>query len=58
MRGVQESLAGRVAVLSLTSLSQAEIAGAEMEQFTIEIEALSARKAEQKWIPEESCVGA
>ena len=44
MRGVQESLAGRVAVLSLTSLSQAEIAGAEMEPFTIEIEALSARK--------------
>ncbi|WP_334290991.1 AAA family ATPase [Lachnospira eligens] len=26
MRGVQESLAGRVAVLSLTSMSQAEIA--------------------------------
>lgn len=31
MRGVQESLAGRVAVLSLTSLSQAEMAGAEMK---------------------------
>ena len=45
MRGVQESLAGRVAVLSLTSLSQAEIAGAEMEPFTIEMEMLAARKA-------------
>ena len=32
MRGVQESLAGRVAVLSLTSLSQAEIAGGEQKQ--------------------------
>ena len=44
MRGVQESLAGRVAVLSLTSLSQAEISGGEMEPFTIDIEALSVRK--------------
>ena len=45
MGGVQESLAGRVAVLSLTSLSQAEIAGADMEPFTIEMEALVTRKA-------------
>ena len=44
MRGVQESLAGRVAVLSLTSLSQAEICGGTMEPFTVDIEALSARK--------------
>ena len=44
MRGVQESLAGRVAVLSLTSLSQAEISGGEMEPFTIEMEALNERK--------------
>ena len=44
MRGVQESLAGRVALLSLTSLSQAEISGGEMEPFTIEMEALEARK--------------
>ena len=44
MRGVQESLAGRVAVLSLTSLSQAEISCGEMEPFTIEMEALAARK--------------
>ena len=44
MRGVQESLAGRVAVLSLTPLSQAEICGGIMEPFTIDMEALSARK--------------
>ena len=44
MRGVQESLAGRVAVLSLTSLSQAEISGGEMEPFSIEMEALNERK--------------
>lgn len=44
MRGMQESLAGRVAVLSLTPLSQAEICGGIMEPFTIDMEALSARK--------------
>lgn len=44
MGGVQESLAGRVAVLSMTSLSQAEICGGTMEPFTVDIEALSARK--------------
>lgn len=44
MRGVQESLAGRVAVLSLTSLSQTEIYGGTKEPFTIDLEALEARK--------------
>ena len=44
MRGVQESLAGRVAVLSMTSLSQAEIDGAAAAPFTVELDALSARK--------------
>lgn len=48
MRGVQESLAGRVAVLSLTSLSQAEISGGETEPFTIDPEALSIRKKERE----------
>lgn len=48
MRGVQESLAGRVAVLSLTSLSQAEIFGGEMEPFTIKMEALAARKGRKE----------
>lgn len=43
MRGVQESLAGRVAVLSLTSLSQAEIYGAATEPFTVDLEALAVR---------------
>lgn len=48
MRGVQESLAGRVAVLSLTSLSQAEICNGQMEPFTIDLDALSARSKERK----------
>ncbi|NLD19677.1 MAG: ATP-binding protein [Clostridiales bacterium] len=48
MRGVQESLAGRVAVLSLTSLTQAEICYGEMEPFTIDIGALKARGKERK----------
>ncbi len=48
MQGVRESLAGRVAALSLTSLSQAEISGGGMEPFTLDIEALSARKANRK----------
>lgn len=48
MRGVQESLAGRVAVLSLTSLSQAEICEGEMEPFTIDMDALAARSKERK----------
>lgn len=44
MRGVQESLAGRVAVLSLTSLSQAEIYGGVMEPFVVDMEVLKTRK--------------
>ena len=48
MQGVSESLAGRVAVLSLTSLSQAEISGGEMEPFTVDIDALTARSKERK----------
>lgn len=44
MNGVQESLAGRVAVLSLTSLSQAEICGGLMEPFTVDLESLSVRE--------------
>lgn len=48
MGGVQESLAGRVAVLSLTPLSQAEISGGAMEPFTIGLEALSAREKDRE----------
>lgn len=44
MRGVQESLAGRVAVLSMTSLSQAEIYGGAGEPFKVELESLDERK--------------
>lgn len=47
MSGIQESLAGRVVVLSLTSLSQAEICGGEMQPFTLDIEKLSARRKER-----------
>lgn len=44
MRGVQESLAGRVAVLMMTSLSQAELCGAAMMPFTVDMNALLARQ--------------
>ena len=50
MRGVQESLAGRVAVLSLTSLSQAEICDGEMEPFTVDLDALTMRGKERKQV--------
>ena len=45
MRGVQESLAGRVAVLSMTTLSQAEADGAQTEPFLVELEELKRRAA-------------
>lgn len=45
MRGVQESLAGRVAVLSMSSLSQAERDAADMEPLQIDLEHLTHRKA-------------
>lgn len=48
MRGVQESLAGRIAVLSLTSLSQAEISGNEMEPFIVDLDVLNHRKTCRK----------
>lgn len=48
MDGVQESLAGRVAVLSLTSLSQAEISGGDMEPFMLDLEKLSIRGKSRK----------
>ena len=47
MRGVQESLAGRVAVLSLTSLAQAEICGSPMPPFELELDALREREGER-----------
>lgn len=48
MHGVQESLAGRVAVLSLTSLSQAEISGGKQEPFTVDLNSLAEREKERK----------
>ncbi|MBQ9278242.1 MAG: ATP-binding protein [Lachnospiraceae bacterium] len=48
MQGVSESLAGRVAVLSLTALSQAEICKGEMKPFTIDLEELKERGKERK----------
>lgn len=47
MDGVQESLAGRVAVLSLTSLAQAEICGSPMPPFELELDALREREGER-----------
>ena len=44
MRGVQESLAGRVAVLSMTSLSQSELNGAETEPFRVDLDDLLKRE--------------
>ena len=43
MKGVQESLAGRVALLSMTSRSQAEICGKCAVPFTVNLESLSDR---------------
>jgi AAA+ family protein len=48
MQGIQESLAGRVAVLSLTSLSQAEVYGNRLEPFVPDMKKLSARSRERK----------
>ena len=44
MKGVQESLAGRVAVLSLSSLSQTEIYGGEDSPFQLDLKQLTDRK--------------
>jgi predicted AAA+ superfamily ATPase len=44
MRGVQESLAGRVALLNLFSLSQSEVEERNEPQFTVELSSLTERK--------------
>jgi hypothetical protein len=44
MNGVQESLAGRVAVLSMTTLSQAEISGVPSQPLTIDLPHLQERE--------------
>lgn len=48
MRGVQESLAGRVALLSLSSLSQTEVYGGQEQTFTLTPESLLSRKKGRK----------
>ncbi|MGC2871912.1 ATP-binding protein [Ihubacter sp. mB4P-1] len=48
MDGIQESLAGRVALLSLTPLSQAEICGGEMMPFQLDFDCLKEREKERK----------
>ncbi len=50
MDGVQESLAGRVALLHMSSLSQAEICGAVTEPFVLDFDKLSLRMRERKSI--------
>ena len=47
MRGVQESLAGRVAVLSMTSLSQAEMSDAPMSPLKIDLGSLLSREKQR-----------
>ena len=44
MEGVRESLAGRVAVMSLTPMSQSEMSGCELEPFRIDLDDLNSRK--------------
>lgn len=48
MRGMQESLAGRAAILSMTSLSQAEICGRNTEPFRVDYQELSLREKERE----------
>jgi predicted AAA+ superfamily ATPase len=48
MKGVQESLAGRVALLNMSSMSQAEIYNCRTMPFTLDIDALSERAKETK----------
>lgn len=47
MEGVQESLAGRVGLLHMAPMSQAEICGAPTAPFTVDLEALSQRVKER-----------
>lgn len=47
MEGIRESLTGRVAVLSLTPLSQAEISECELQPFKVDLGDLSERKGKR-----------
>ncbi len=48
MKGVRESLAGRAAVLSMTSLSQAEVCGESAGPFRIDFQELSSREKKRE----------
>lgn len=48
MKGVQESLAGRVAVLSMTTLSQAEISGVQASPLCVALAELQTRAKDRK----------
>lgn len=48
MKGVQESLAGRVAVLSMTTLSQAEISGVQASPLRVDLSKLQTRANDRK----------
>lgn len=48
MKGVQESLAGRVAVLSMTTLSQAEISGVQASPLCVALPELQTRAKDRK----------
>lgn len=48
MTGVRESLAGRVAVLSMTTLSQAEISGVQALPLSIDLSEIQARAKDRK----------
>lgn len=48
MEGVQESLAGRVCLLHMSPMSQAEICGAVTEPFELDYKKLSRRSSERK----------
>ena len=50
MKGVQESLAGRVCLLNMSSMSQAEICGYPTEPFVLDIDKLTIRAKEVKTI--------
>ena len=48
MKGVQESLAGRIAVLSMTTLSQAEISGVQASPLCVALSELQTRAKDRK----------
>lgn len=52
MQGIKESLAGRIAIMQLQSLSQSEISGYENQPFEVDIEKIENKDYKPKEIPE------